>query len=209
MKEPRTPAEFARHVSVSRETLERLTLYGELLGKWQKTLNLVSDKSMTRLWCRHMLDSAQLFRLLPNTARNLLDLGSGAGFPGLVLAVMGAPEVHLVESDQRKCAFLREVARATGTSVTVHPEQIEGLEPWPADVITARALAPLPELLNIAYPFVAPSTCCIFMKGARIEDELEAAKRRWRMKIARLPSLTDDRGVILQLEEVHYDGAGS
>jgi len=133
---------------VSRETRERLNTYAELLRKWQRSINLVGPKTLDDLWNRHFVDSAQLLPLIPPTARVLVDFGSGAGFPGLVLAILGMAEVHLIESDQRKATFLREVARATGTPVTVHAKRIEQVTPFPADIVSARALAPLGDLLD-------------------------------------------------------------
>ena len=209
MSEPFGPANLAARLDVSRETLARLKAYAALLTQWQKTLNLVSNRSMAHLWCRHMLDSAQLVEHLPKSAGCLLDLGSGAGFPGLVLAAMGVGGVHLVEADQRKCAFLREVARRLELSVTVHDCRIEELEFAAPDVITARALAPLPKLLDMAYRFIAPSTCCIFLKGAQLDGEIEAAKTTWRFETRRLPSLSDPRGSILLLNEVVRHGPHS
>ena len=189
--------------------MARLEAYAALLTKWQKTLNLVSDRSMTHLWCRHMLDSAQLARHLPRPAGRLLDLGSGGGFPGLVLAAMGVRGVHLVEADQRKCVFLREVARSLELSVTVHDCRIEELDLTAPDVITARAFAPLPKLLDMAYRFIEPATCCIFLKGAQVDGEIEAAKAVWRFKSHRVASLSDPRGSILMLNEVVRHGPHS
>ncbi len=209
MSEPFGPAELAARLDVSRETIARLEAYAALLTKWQKTLNLVSDRSMTHLWCRHMLDSAQLSQYLPKPTGRLLDLGSGGGFPGLVLAVMGVSGVHLVEADQRKCVFLREVARSLELSVTVHDCRIEELDLAAPDVITARALAPLPKLLDMAYRFIEPSTCCMFLKGAQLHGELKAAEARWRFKSRRLASLSDPRGSILMLSEVVRHGPHS
>ncbi len=189
--------------------MARLEAYAALLTKWQQILNLVSDRSMTHLWCRHMLDSAQLAQHLPKLEGGLLDLGSGGGFPGLVLAAMGVSGIHLVEADRRKCVFLREVARSLELSVTVHDCRIEELDLSAPDVITARALAPLPELLDMAYRFIEPSTYCIFLKGAQLEGEIEAAKAIWRFKSRRLPSLSDPRGSILMLNEVVRHGPDS
>ena len=149
-----------------------------------------------------MLDSAQLLPLIPDGARLLVDLGSGAGFPGLVLAILGVPEVHLIESDARKCAFLREAARVTETSVVVHASRIEAMAPLPADVITARALAPLPKLLDLAAPFLQPHSICVFLKGKNAAEELRQARRQWRMKDAILPSRTDPDASIIALRQV-------
>lgn len=205
--EPLAPEEFRRAIGVSRETLGRLKAYAELLRKWQKHLNLVGPEGLRDLWRRHFLDSAQIVPLLPLQTRTLLDLGSGAGFPGMVLAILGIPEVHLVESNRRKCAFLREVARITGTGVALHPTRIEELTPFPVDAITARAVAPLPALLDLVSPFFGLSTCCIFLKGARVEDELAQARKEWSMALECLPSRSDPGGTILRLRRISRDGS--
>lgn len=187
---------------VSRETLSRLQAYADLLVKWNPRINLVSPDSIPSLWARHIADSAQLFRFIPRNTPNLLDVGSGAGFPGLVLAIMGVPGVHLVESDQRKCAFLREAARIAGVQVTVHADRIEKVAPFEAAVVTARALAPLPKLLDWTAPFRTPETVCLFLKGQTVEGELTEAGKQWTMGIERQQSLTDPSGTILTLREV-------
>lgn len=161
------------------------------------------------LWSRHFLDSAQLFSRIKPGARRLVDLGSGAGFPGLVLAVMGAPDVHLVESDQRKCAFLREAARITGTAVSVVNKRIEQVAPLGADVITARALAPLVKLLDWGFPHLAEGGEFIFLKGRGAEDELTAAAKEWNISAIRTASLTDPGGLVLHLREVSRGRAQS
>lgn len=187
---------------VSRETLERLDLYVSLLRRWQASINLVSRTTLGDAETRHILDSAQLLPLLPEAARILVDLGSGAGFPGLVLAILGVPEVHLIESDSRKCAFMREVARATATPVTIHNHRIERVEPFPADVVTSRALAPLGMLLGYASPFLSEGGTCLFLKGRQVEDELAEARRQWSIKLDRTDSITDPGGTILRIREV-------
>jgi 16S rRNA (guanine527-N7)-methyltransferase len=191
---------------VSRETRERLDLYADLLRKWQRSINLVGPRTIGDLWNRHFTDSAQLLPLIapaetPAT-RVLVDFGSGAGFPGLVLAMLGAGEVHLIESDQRKATFLREVARATGTSVTVHAKRIEQVAPFPADVVSARALAPLSDLLGFAAPFLRPDSLCLFPKGQMAEDELSAASKTWNMTVDRIQSVTDSSATILRISRV-------
>lgn len=187
---------------VSRETLGRLKSYTELLIKWNARINLVSPDSIPTLWARHIADSAQLFRFIPRNAPNLLDVGSGAGFPGLVLAILGAPNVHLVESDQRKVAFLREAARVADTPVSIHAARIEQVAPFTAGVITARALAPLSKLLEWTAPFHGPETLCLFLKGQAVEAELTDATKQWTMDVDRQPSVTDPTGTILALREV-------
>ncbi len=194
---------FARLVPVSRETLARLEAHLALLARWQRRINLVGAASLADPWRRHILDSAQLLRLLPGTDIRLLDLGSGAGFPGLVLALLGVREVHLVESDRRKAAFLAEAVRITGASgVTLHRRRIEALAPFPVEAVTARALAPLPRLLELAAPFLGPSTLGLFPKGGNFEAELTEARRHWRMRTQIEPSLSSPEGRILVLREV-------
>lgn len=200
---PLSPEAFATAAAVSRETVGRLEAYLALLEKWQLRINLVARDSLDDPWRRHMLDSAQLARHIPDDARTLVDLGSGAGFPGLVLAILLGRDTHLIESDGRKCVFLQEAVRVTGAAVTIHQARIESLDPWPADIVTARALAPLAKLIDLAAPFVglgADSTGkCLFLKGARVEEELTEAKKSWNMEVERISSLTDDGGTILKL----------
>ena len=181
------------------------TLYADLLRKWQRSINLVGPRTIDDLWNRHFTDSAQLLPLIPAetpATRVLVDFGSGAGFPGLVLAILGAGEVHLIESDQRKATFLREVARATGTPVTVHAKRIEQVGPFPADVVSARALAPLGDLLGFAAPFLRPDSLCLFPKGQMAEDELTAASKTWNMTVDRIQSVTDPSATILRISRV-------
>ena len=198
-----TPAEFSRLTPVSRETVERLQVYADLLIKWQARINLVGPATIPDLWRRHMLDSAQLAPLLPGGP--VLDLGSGAGFPGLVLAIMTGLPVHLAESDGRKCAFLREAIRLTGASASVHNRRIEALAPLvPAPlVVTARALAPLDRLLEMAAPFLGEGTECLFLKGRGGEEELTQAAKGWTMTVERRASQADPSGLIFHLRGVH------
>ena len=202
---PESPAGFARVTGVSRETLDRLESYVGLLDKWNRRINLVSRASMAHVWRRHMLDSAQILEHMPAHCRRLVDFGSGAGFPGLVLAILGVEGVELVESDGRKCTFLAEVARETGVSVTIHNRRIEELPPSPADVITARACAPLSKLLHYAAPFWASHTRLIALKGVHIDKELTEATKCWIMEVERYPSLTDPQAAVLCIRHLHYD----
>lgn len=192
---------------VSRETAARLETYAGLLVKWQARINLIGPATLPDLWRRHMLDSAQLVPLLPPQARTVVDLGSGGGFPGLVLAAAGVPDVHLIESDSRKCAFLREAARMMGVPATIHNARIDAVTPFHADVVTARALAALDQLLAWAAPFLpgdnGDSGECLFLKGRGVDDELTLASKGWKMTIERIPSLSDSDGIILRLSEVH------
>ncbi len=201
---PLAPEACAKLLGVSRETLSRLEIYVALLRSWNVRINLVGADSLEDVWRRHILDSGQLFRHLPAGATSLIDLGSGAGLPGLVLAILGAPGVHLVESDQRKAAFLREAARVTATAVKIHATRSDAVPAFPASVITARALAPLPKLLEMALPFVGPGTVCLFLKGGDLGDELTAAQTKWIMKPQVMVSDSDPTGHILRLEELQH-----
>ena len=181
--------------------MERLEGFAALLAKWQRAINLVAPDSLPDLWRRHMLDSAVLLPLIPTGARTLVDLGSGGGFPGLVLAIMGVPEVHLLESDTRKCAFLAEAGRLFAPGrVRVHRGRIEAAPPIAADVVTARAVAGLPDLLGYAARFLKPGGICLFLKGRRVEDELTLAGQTWTMAADRLPNPAESSGIILRIK---------
>ena len=193
---------FAELIPVSRETLARLEAYAALLTQWSARINLVGRDTLGDLWRRHILDSAQLYPMVPRTAHGLIDLGSGAGLPGLVLAIFGVPGVELVEADSRKCAFLREAARIAEVPVAIRGCRIQAVPPHPVDVVTARALAPLDRLLGLAEPFLAPGTECLLLKGERVEDELTLARRHWRMTASLHQSRSDPRGVVLRLQQV-------
>lgn len=197
-----TSQDFQKATGVSRETLDRLSIYADLLVKWQARINLVGPATLPDLWQRHFLDSAQLYPLLPAGTTTLADLGSGAGFPGLVLAIMGVPDVHVLESDARKCAFMREAARMAEVKLTIHNARIEKVPSFRADVVTSRALAALGPLLDLAFPFLGDGSQCLFLKGKTGEDELTAASKDWNMRIERFTSQTDPSGVILRIQEV-------
>lgn len=205
-----SPEEFAAATGVSRETLDRLCRYEALLLEWRPRVNLVGRSTLPDLWHRHFLDSAQLFPLLPAKA-GLIDLGSGAGFPGAVLAAMGARDVHLIESDGRKCAFLEELNQALDLGMTIHRARIEQMAAWEAPCLTSRALAPLTRLLDWAEAFIGPSTICLFPKGQSVEEELTEASKKWNMTTECLPSRTSPTGTVLRLtgvERKHADRIG-
>ena len=200
---PLSPEESRRLLDVSRETMAALEAYLGLLCHWQRAINLVGASTLADPWRRHILDCGQLRAHVPAHARTLVDLGSGAGLPGLVLAILGVPEVHLVESDRRKAAFLRTCMAELGLAgACIHADRIEAVPPFPADLVTARALAPLPRLLEIAAPFVATGTRCLFLKGREAEAELTAARESWTMHAGIVPSLSAADGRILLLDEV-------
>jgi 16S rRNA (guanine527-N7)-methyltransferase len=203
------PEEFLECTDVSRETLARFKIYAAILTKWQSRINLVGPASIPDLWRRHFWDSAQIFPLLPEVPDGLLDFGAGAGFPGLVLALMGVENVHLVESNSRKCTFLREVARETGVKVTVHNARIEKVPQFSVSVVTARAVAPLPRLVEYAWPFLAPGSICLFLKGRQFKDELTETEKLWDIRVHTLNSSVDPEGVILKLERSNQNGVGN
>lgn len=180
----------------------RLEIYRAVLEKWNHRINLVGAGSMADPWRRHFLDSAQLIPLLPAAASVVVDLGSGAGFPGLVLAMMTPARVNLVESNARKCAFLTEVARLTDTSVRIHNTRIERLDMGNVDVVTARACAPLRKLLNFASPLLSDTGFGIFLKGKSAETELTEARKAWKMCTTTMPSRSDSQGTILKISHI-------
>lgn len=199
---PLGAAGFADAMGVSRETMERLEAYAALLLTWSARINLVGRTTLDDLWRRHFLDSAQLLPLIAAGCESLVDLGSGAGFPGLVLAILGVRGVELVEADSRKAAFLGEAARITGASVAIRGCRIEAVSPHAADVVTARGCAPLSRLLALGERFIGPRTTCLFLKGARAEEELTEAGKAWTMTAARHPSRAGLGGSILLLQQV-------
>ncbi len=158
------------------------------------------------IWDRHIVDCLTLLPLLPVTFSHAIDLGSGGGLPGMVLAIATGRVFHLVESDQRKAAFLREAARETAATATVHPVRIEALKLAPAPVITARALAPLDMLLTWAQPLLTSDGICLFPKGRTATDELTQARRRWQMRVEQVPSPTDPAATILKISEISRVG---
>jgi 16S rRNA (guanine527-N7)-methyltransferase len=190
---------------VSRETEERLALLVSELGRWQTAKNLVSSATLGDVWTRHIADSLQIHALTPEAER-WLDLGSGGGFPGLVigicLAEKGRGHIDLVESNARKCAFLRQAARITGAPVTVHAARIEDVIDGfvgKVDVVTARALAPLPQLLEWCKELLRTGTLGLFPKGQHLEAELTDASKYWKIQASTVPSVTDSAARILMV----------
>lgn len=195
-------AGFQAETNVSRETLGRLTVYAELLEKWQKAINLVGKSTLPDLWRRHMLDSHQLLALAGRGEGCWLDLGSGAGFPALVIAICGDFDVHAIESDQRKCLFMSNVSRETSADLTVHRGRIEEIAPFRADVISARALAPLDKLLELAAPFSHAGTEFLLLKGQDVDEELTKASKCWIMEVQKHRSVTSEDGSILKITDL-------
>ncbi len=197
-----TAAGFGRLTNVSRETLTRLEDYVRLLAAWNNRINLVGRNTIGDVWQRHILDSAQILHHLRHSDRTFVDIGSGAGLPGLILAILGVRAVHLVESDRRKAVFLAEAIRLTRAPATLHVRRAESMPAMPVDVVTARACANLGDLLALAQPFIGPDTMCLFLKGKGVAAELTDAAKDWNMVAEAVPSLTDKSGCILKVEGV-------
>ena len=201
-------AAFLAAWPVSRETEARLERYAQLLRVWNQGLSLISQSTTDLIWTRHFLDSAQLAPLFPNPDDSIVDVGSGAGFPGLVLAIMGLPRIHLVEHNMRKIAFLKTVAAELSLNVEIHGLKAEAEKPFQAVAVTARALKPLDQLLGMVRNFVGPQTVCVFPKGRNAEVELTEAQRHWRMDVERFPSRTSPDSTIFRLSNISALGAG-
>lgn len=197
-----TPAAFQAATNADDATMARLQAYAGLLTKWQARINLVGRATLPDLWRRHLLDSAQLVSLLNDADGPVVDLGAGAGLPGLVLAAFGVGNLHLIESNHKKAAFLREAGRVMGLAVAVHAARVEtvALE-RPAAVVTARALAPLADLLGHAQRFAGPGTRCVFLKGQDIDSELTIAAKSWKLRYRLVDSVSDPTGKIVVVED--------
>lgn len=194
------PDAFARELNVSRETLERLRLFVALLTEWNLRHNLVSERSLADVWKRHVLDSAQLTRFVPPSAKTLIDLGSGAGFPAMIVTAMRPDlRVTLVEATAKKCRFLGEAATRMHADVQILNARIEDLSGTPFDVVSARACAPLPRLASYAQRFVGPNTVCLFLKGQNVGSELTETRNSWRMKLQSHASMSDPAGTVLEI----------
>ena len=198
---------------VSRETLSRLDAFEALLIRWQSSFNLVGPRTLSEFWDRHVLDSLQLVDLAPATALRWTDIGSGAGFPGLVLAATlcerPASHIRLIEPNHKRAAFLREVARAMIAPVSVVASKVEDAPVEPCDIVTARAVAPLVDLLGMAQPYLAKGAEGLFLKGQDIVSELTQASRYWNIQAEIVPSRSDERGRILVVKEVRREPASS
>lgn len=199
----------AEQLRVSRESWARVEQFVELLLTWQQRINLISPASIPHIWQRHVMDSLQVLPLIPTTVEIAADLGSGSGFPALPLAIVTGLEFHLYESNNKKAAFLREAMRVTGCKGKVHPERLEGNFPaigYPdVQLVTARALASLTELLTLAEPFMKNGAQALFHKGQDVEQELTQAEKYWRIQYNKHPSLTDSQGIILAVQEASRD----
>jgi 16S rRNA (guanine527-N7)-methyltransferase len=184
------------------DPIARLRTFADLLLRWNATLNLIAAKDVGVLWDRHIADSLQLVPLMPAGLERAVDLGTGGGFPGLVLAIATGVRFDLIESDRRKAAFLRTAVLETGAPATIHACRIEDAPVQPAALVTARALAPLPRLLPLAARLLTTDGVCLLLKGAKVENELVAAERDWAMTVGRVQSQTSADGVVLRISEL-------
>lgn len=195
--------------NVSRETNARLNHYLDLLNKWNPRINLVSKSTLDDAWTRHFVDSAQIFNLPPENTSSWCDLGSGGGFPGLVIAIMAKEcrpnmQVQLVESDTRKATFLRTVARELELNTKVHSRRIEEISEISAEVASARALAALPKLLGYAMPYLKSGGTCLFPKGETWGKELKDAQDQWNFSHVAHKSKTSPDAVILEIKDLSH-----
>ena len=204
-----TYEKFSSHVFVSRETYEKLCIFQKALVKWQKSINLISKNTIKNAWERHFLDSAQLYKFVRDTRGNIIDFGSGAGFPGMVLAIMGKNNIHLVESDHKKCVFLKEIAMLTETDITIHNCRIEDLSFINVDLITCRALASLSKLIEYVEIFINKSfeekqkfPKLLFLKGKSYYFEVIELSKTKKITFEEYPSITDKNGRILYINKV-------
>ncbi|MEK9728725.1 MAG: 16S rRNA (guanine(527)-N(7))-methyltransferase RsmG [Alphaproteobacteria bacterium] len=191
-------------LDVPRETQEKLDCYVQLLIKWQARINLISSKTLPEIWHRHILDSAQLVSYLPKTPSVILDMGSGAGLPGVILAILTGHQLHLVESDSRKIAFMRTALHETGTSAILHEQRMETVPALRPDIITARALAPLSQLITLASGQHHEKIEYLFLKGREAKQELTALPACPKMEAECLPSMTDSQASIIRLKPILY-----
>lgn len=201
-----TPEAVARRFKLSAATLDRLALHVDILMTWQAKINLVAASTLAQVWKRHVADSLQLLGHLPPGRGGIADLGSGAGFPGLSLCIATGRQAHLIESNGKKAAFLAEVIRRTGAPAQVHRSRIEafdaaGLAEPPA-AVTARALAPLPLLIELSEPFLTRGAVGLYLKGADVEEELTESAKSWTIDMERHPSCTDPAGAVLVVKGV-------
>ena len=194
---------------VSRETYDKFKIYYETLIKWQKSINLISNSTLDSIWHRHILDSAQLYKYTQNMKGNILDFGSGAGFPGLVLAMMGNENVNAVESDEKKCIFLKEVARLSDTKINIHNSRIEKLKFIKPELITARALAPLIKLIEYIENYMKQGDNLrknlpklLFLKGKNYKQELIELKKTRNFDLTVFPSMSNENGKILCIKNI-------
>lgn len=196
---------------LSENVKNKLKIYENNLKKWQSKINLVSSSTLNDVYERHFYDSLQLWELIPKNAKTLIDFGSGAGFPALVLAILNQEEnngkikISLVESDARKCAFIEQTARLCGVQVSIINKRIEDVAPFEADVVTARALASLDKLLDYSRDFVSDKSLCLFLKGEKVDEEIENAKKKYQFDYEKISSQTNKNSSVLIIKGGIYE----
>jgi 16S rRNA (guanine527-N7)-methyltransferase len=199
---PAERSEFAALMHVSRETMLRLDRYASLLIAWNEKFNLVAESTIPHIWKRHFLDSAQLVKHIPKGVKTIGDIGSGAGFPGLVLSILGIPNIHLIEATGKKVTFLRAVIADLNLSTEIVHERAESLRDSRYDVVTARAVGSVLDLLNYARHLIHKDSLCLFLKGQNADAELTEASKYWTFTRKKIQSLSDNSGSILVLKDI-------
>ena len=191
-------------LNVSRETMDRLEQFVDLVKKWTKAINLIAPGTVGDIWTRHIVDSAQVYHLAPDHWKTWTDIGSGGGFPGLVVAILDQKErqITLIESDQRKCLFLKTVKRELGLNVSVEQVRIERAEVEPADIVSARALSALPSLLGACDQLLKHTGTAIFPKGGTFQEELDQARLHWQFDVVEHQSQTHQDGRVLEISRI-------
>jgi 16S rRNA (guanine527-N7)-methyltransferase len=211
MKELEAKDILSNQLNVSRETMDDLQKLVFLLEKWNKTINLVSKSTIEQVWARHILDSAQMWQFRPENLKTWVDLGSGGGFPGLVVAILAKTDAptavfHMIESDARKCAFLRNVSRETFINSKIHTCRIESADSIPADVVSARALASVDALFDYSQKFLSKNAYCLFLKGQTCATEVENARDAWKFQSETTKSMSNSHGAILKAWNIKRAG---
>ena len=190
------------HVNVSRETFGRLKIFYDTLLLWNQTHNLISKTTVNQIWQRHILDSLQLIKFISNANLKIVDMGSGAGFPGIVIAIAKSIPIVLIEANEKKCFFLREIQRLLSLNVTILSQRIETLAPLQADVVTSRALGSLKDLLKFSDRHLSHIGKCLFLKGAQVDQEIQDAQKDWCFDVVKHSSLSCSKGAILEITNI-------
>jgi 16S rRNA (guanine527-N7)-methyltransferase len=193
---------FLEHFPVPQETITKLDRFAAMLTEWNEMINLVGPGTLPHIWMRHFLDSAQLTKHMPKDGGVLIDIGSGAGFPGLVMSILGVPNINLTESIQKKAKFLQAVIDELKLDTVLHTDRVENLRGIKADIITARAVGALHNLLKLSQPVTKPETVYLFLKGQNVQTELTESKKEWIFTHDLTRSLSDDSGSVLMMRDV-------
>jgi 16S rRNA (guanine527-N7)-methyltransferase len=193
--------QFRKIFDTKPQVISKLLIFEQLLIDWNQKINLISSSTLPNIWWRHILDSAQILELFPEKSSVMLDVGSGAGFPGLVISILGFPEVHLVESNSKKVKFLSHIVEKLSLEVIVHHSRIENLNSFDVDIITARAVAPLDKLLQLTSLFVNEKNVQIYLKGESFNSELQKARKLWEIDVLTYKSITNTKARVLKINK--------